>query len=92
MGSVGHDAGRDNCSVFGVRSKRAEVQAAALAEGKSEDDAREIAHEAAEAHWNAWAEAMLAERKAMEADGRWDASKADWSARQGRFRSGWFFF
>ena len=25
--------------------------------------------------WNAWAEARLAERKAMEADGRWSAEK-----------------
>jgi hypothetical protein len=60
---------------------RAEAQAAALAEGKSEDDAREIAHEAAKVYWNAWAEPLLAERKAMEADGRWDTSKADWSTR-----------
>ena len=33
------------------------------------------AHEAAKAHWNAWAEPLLAERKAMEADGRWAAEK-----------------
>ena len=25
--------------------------------------------------WNAWAEQMLAERKAMEADGRWSAEQ-----------------
>ena len=57
--------------------KRGEARAAALAQGKSEDEARDIAHEAAKAHWNAWAEGLLAERKAMEADGRWVAEK-DW--------------
>ena len=46
-------------------AKRAE----SLAAGKSEDEA----HEAAKAHWNAWAKALLAERKAMEGDGRWAA-------------------
>jgi hypothetical protein len=55
--------------------KRAEACAAALAEGKSKYDARNIAHDAAKAHWNAWAEARLAERKAMEADGSWAAKK-----------------
>jgi hypothetical protein len=29
--------------------------------------------------WNAWAEKMLAERKAMEADGRWNAEEDEWS-------------
>jgi hypothetical protein len=28
--------------------------------------------------WNAWAGARLAERKAMEADGRWSAEKHPW--------------
>ena len=42
-------------------------RAAALGAGKSQDEA----HEAAKAHWNAWAEAMLARRKAMETDGSW---------------------
>ncbi|MGO9483795.1 MAG: pentapeptide repeat-containing protein [Rhodomicrobium sp.] len=55
--------------------KRAEARAAALAGGEDEEDAYEAAHEAAKAHWNAWAEARLAERKAMEADGRWAAEK-----------------
>ena len=59
-------------------AKRAEARAAALAEGKDEDDADSIAHEAAKAHWNAWAEPLLAERKAMEADGRWAAEKDAW--------------
>jgi hypothetical protein len=54
-------------------AKRAEARAAALAGGKSEYGAEPAAHEAAKAHWNAWAEARLAERKAMEADGRWAA-------------------
>jgi len=59
-------------------AKRAE----SLAAGKSEDEV----HEAAKAHWNAWAKALLAERKAMEADGRWsfesknDATR-DWHSR-----------
>jgi hypothetical protein len=41
----------------------------ALAGGKSEDEA----HLAAMRHWNAWAEPLLAERKALEADDRWRA-------------------
>ena len=49
-------------------AKRAE----ALAAGKSEGEV----HEAAKAHWNAWAKALLAERKAMEADGRWATKKS----------------
>ena len=59
-------------------AKRAEARAAALAQGKSERDADAAAHEAAKAHWNAWAEPLLAEHKAMEADGRWVAEK-DWT-------------
>ena len=47
-------------------AKRAEARTAALAEGKSETRTN-IAHEAAKRHWNAWAQAMLAERKALEA-------------------------
>ena len=58
-------------------AKRGEARAVALAQGKSKDEARAIAHEAAKAHWNAWAGPLLAERKAMEADGRWAAEK-DW--------------
>ena len=56
-------------------AKRAEARAAALAEGKDEGGANTAAHEAAKAHWNAWAEPLLAERKAMEAAGRWAAEK-----------------
>ena len=59
-------------------AKRAEARAAALAEGKRDYDA--IAHEAAKAHWNTWADSLRAERKAMETDGRWAAGEADWSA------------
>jgi len=44
-------------------AKRAEARAAALAEGKDKRDAKHIAHEAAKARWNAWAEPLLAERK-----------------------------
>ena len=67
-------------------AKRGEARAAALAEGKGEDEARYIAHEAAKAHWNAWAEPLLAERKAMEADGRWAAKKTPWTASNPRTR------
>ncbi len=52
-------------------AKRSEALVAALAGSKFEDEAgsiaHAIAHEAAKAHWNAWAEGLLAERKAMEA-------------------------
>jgi hypothetical protein len=61
-------------------AKRGEARAAALAEGKSEDEARETAHEAAKAHWNAWAEPLLAERKAMEQSGAWAAEKKPWGS------------
>ena len=54
---------------------RAEAKARALAEGKDEDDARNIAHDAAKAVWNGWAEDMLAERKALEETGDWAAEK-----------------
>ncbi len=47
----------------------------ALAAGKSEEEA----HNAAKAHWNAWAEPLLYERRAMEADGRWNSKKDDWN-------------
>lgn len=57
---------------------RAEARAAALAEDKSEDDAREIAHEAAKAHWNAWAESMLDKRKTLELSGQWYAEGCAW--------------
>ncbi len=60
--------------------KRRDARAAALAEGKAADEAGSIAHEAAKAHWNAWAEPLLAERKAMEANGRWAAEKKSWGS------------
>jgi len=56
-------------------AKRAATQAQGLSEGKSEILAVAHSYEAAQAHWNAWAESLLAERKAMEADGRWAAEK-----------------
>ena len=52
-------------------AKRAEARAAALAEGKSEHEAGEIAHGEARKHWNEWAEDMLAKRKALEESGAW---------------------
>ena len=61
--------------------ERRKARDEALETGKSENDAREIAHKAAMERWNAWAEPLLTERKAMEAEGRWDAGKADWTAR-----------
>ncbi len=61
-------------------AKRGPARAAALAEGKDEDDAREIAHEAARSHWNAWADALNAERKALEASGAWAAEKQLWGS------------
>jgi hypothetical protein len=61
-------------------ARRIRAHDAAVAEGKSEDQARNIAHEAAKAHWNAWARKLLAERKAMENE-RWAESEADWSKR-----------
>ena len=56
-------------------AKRAEVRDAALAEGKSEEEARDIAHEAAKEHWNAWAEDMLAKRKALEQSDQLDSQR-----------------
>jgi hypothetical protein len=57
---------------------RAAAKKAALAEGRSADEARYIAYEAAGAVWNGeWAEPLLAEREAMEANGRW-AAEQDW--------------
>jgi len=55
-------------------AKRAGAHAAALADGKSVDDAREIAHEAAKNRWNAWADDMLAKRKTLEESGVWSAT------------------
>ncbi len=54
---------------------RAAAKQAALDEGKEEDEARVIGHEAAKAIWNGWAEELLAERAAMEADGLWAMEK-----------------
>ena len=43
--------------------KRAEAHAVVLAEGKSEAEAANVAHDAAKAHWNAWAARMVSKRK-----------------------------
>lgn len=59
-------------------SARAETKNCALNEGKSEREARRIAHEAAKAIWNRWAEELLAEREAMEKDGRWAVEQQLW--------------
>ena len=53
-------------------AKRAE----ALAAGKSKYEA----HEKAEEHWNAWAKKILAQREALEKEGRWEVeARADFS-------------
>jgi hypothetical protein len=48
-----------------------QAKAAAARAAAPESDASDAGEEAAKAHWNAWALAMLAERRALEADGRW---------------------
>lgn len=57
---------------------RAEAKNAALAEGKSEREARTIAHSVAKAIWNGWADTLLAERDAMEQEGHWAAEQRHW--------------
>ena len=52
-------------------AKRAGSHAAALKEGKPEDQARGIAHEEAKRHWNAWAKDTLAKQKALKESGAW---------------------
>jgi len=58
-------------------AKRTQARVAALAEGKSEFEAREIAREAAREHWNIWAKGRLAKRKDLEVAGTWAARKGD---------------
>jgi len=71
-------------------TKRAEARAAALADGKNQDQAHAMGHEAAKAHWNSWAEALLAEYREMEDAfttnptvfaNPWDCVRADWLER-----------
>jgi hypothetical protein len=52
-------------------AKRKEARVAALAAGVSEFDTRFKISEAGKAHWNAWAEAMLAQRKQLEVSHLW---------------------
>jgi hypothetical protein len=63
------------------KAKRAAAWKAALAQGKSENEAKEIAHEAAKAHWNAWAEDMLRQKAELEKAGTWNGDKSnnEWS-------------
>ena len=58
---------------------RAAARAVALRDGKDKRDAEQVAHRAAQAHWNAWAESLLAQCKAIEADGHWAAERDRWS-------------
>jgi uncharacterized protein YjbI with pentapeptide repeats len=55
---------------------RAKALEAALETGKSKNEARQIAHEAAQKHWNDWADDMLDKRKALEERGAWAAEKS----------------
>jgi len=70
---------RDETIAFfeACEAERRKARGKAIADGKSEEEAYAIGHEAAKAKWNGWAERMLAERKAMEEDGRW-AARLDW--------------
>jgi len=61
--------------------KRAEALKAALEEGKGDRYARQTAHQAAKARWNAWANGMLAERTALEEAGKWLAGRNQLSLR-----------
>ena len=62
---------RDETIAFWQQCERA--RGAALAEGKSGDEA----HEAAKSIWNAWAARMLEARRALEASGQFIAKKND---------------
>ena len=62
-------------------ARRSETRKAALDQGKSENEAETIAHDAAKRLWNEWADALLAEKKAMETEDRWDAGQEDWRTR-----------
>lgn len=55
-------------------AKRKEAGEAALARGADRVDVINAAHAAARAHWNAWADRMIAEREALVASGRWASS------------------
>jgi hypothetical protein len=54
---------------------RAETRAKVLGEGRPKRDADELAHEAAKAVWNGWAQKILAERSSMEKLKCWAAAK-----------------
>ena len=54
---------------------RATARATALDERKNKWEAEEIEHQAAKAHWNAWADALLAERKKLDRCGLWKPSR-----------------
>ena len=70
-------------------AKRAEVRAAALAEGKHKHEAGGIAHEAAKSHWNDWAEKLLTERKGLEASGVWALENDDSFVAKNAATSAW---
>jgi hypothetical protein len=56
-------------------SKRVEARIAALAMGKSDEEAERVAHEAAKSHWNGWANEMLSKRLYLESKGVFSLSK-----------------
>ena len=70
-------------------SKRAVARFAALEQGKSEHEAREIAHEAAKERWNEWAEDMLAKRKAVRNPAQGRSSRLHSSRRVPKRAHGW---
>ena len=46
-----------------------------MAEGKSQEDAEDIGHDAAKTHWNNWAEARVAEREVLKKANSWATEK-----------------
>ena len=56
-------------------AKRAKAQTAALKQSKSRFDTYNAAHRAAKAHWNAWADEMLAKKNALDESGLWVAER-----------------
>lgn len=59
---------------------RRQARERALAAGDEGKKADKIAHKAAKAVWNYWAETLLAIRKELEASDQWTAEKDKWAA------------
>ena len=56
-------------------AKRIAARAEALTKDQSEQEARDLAHEAAKKHWNAWAQSLLEEKRALEKSRGWATLK-----------------